>query len=109
MRKSRLFPASSSSGSTAVNRSSDMMPHDNPTRYHRGMATKAMLSEAEYLRTSFPGVDQEYRDGELVERSMPTFGHGRTQAKLTVFFARFEATHRLIVTIETRLRLRRGF
>ncbi len=31
------------------------------------MPTKAVLSEAEYLRTSFPGVDQEFHEGELIE------------------------------------------
>lgn len=33
------------------------------------MATNAVLSEAEYLQTSFPGVDQEFHEGEIIERT----------------------------------------
>ena len=39
----------------------------------------ASMPVEEYLHTSFPGVDCEYRDGELVERALPDFPHGRTQ------------------------------
>jgi Uma2 family endonuclease len=60
----------------------------------------------EYLRTSFPGVDQEYRDGELQERRVPGFEHSRTQANLTIFFGnrRGQGCH---VFPELRLRLRK--
>jgi Uma2 family endonuclease len=50
------------------------------------MATKAALSEQKYLRTSFPGVDQEYRDGELLERALPDTDHSETQANFIIFF-----------------------
>lgn len=39
--------------------------------YDQAMASKASLSEEEYLRTSYSGVDREFRDGDLVERSVP--------------------------------------
>jgi Uma2 family endonuclease len=50
------------------------------------MAVKVGLTEAEYLRTSFPGVDSEFRDGELVERAMPDFPHSNTQMECGGFF-----------------------
>jgi len=50
------------------------------------MGAKAGISVDEYLHTSFPDLDREYRDGELVERSVPDYLHGRTQALLLVFF-----------------------
>jgi Uma2 family endonuclease len=71
------------------------------------MPIKAALSEEEYLRTSFPGVDQEYRDGELVERSVPDLFHGRTQGDFYVYFRKHEQL-KLFASIETRLRMRPG-
>ena len=37
------------------------------------MGTKAGLTVEDYLHTSFPDLDQEYRDGEL---EAPSFGLG---------------------------------
>ena len=71
------------------------------------MPIKAALSEEEYLRTSFPGVDQEYRDGELVERSVPNFFHGDIQLSLGVFFKN-RPNLKLFPSSEARLRLRPG-
>ena len=39
------------------------------------MGSKAALPVEEYLHTSFPDLDKEYRDGELVERSLPDYLH----------------------------------
>jgi hypothetical protein len=50
------------------------------------MGTKTAVSVEEYLHTSFPGVDPEYRDGELTERAPPDYLHGRTQALVGAFF-----------------------
>ncbi|MCC6536794.1 MAG: Uma2 family endonuclease [Bryobacterales bacterium] len=50
------------------------------------MAVKTGMTEEEYLRTSFPGVDQEFRDGELVERAMPDTGHSTAQVNFIYFF-----------------------
>lgn len=72
------------------------------------MAIKAVLSEAEYLRTSFPGVDQEFHDGELVERTMPDPPHSRVQMKLGAFFVNHERSHRTFAYSELRLRPREG-
>ena len=44
------------------------------------MGAKSALSVEQYLHTSFPDLDKEYRDGELVERSLPTYRHGKTKA-----------------------------
>jgi len=72
------------------------------------MPTKAGLSEEEYLLTSFPDVDPEFGDGEILERSVPDLKHGRTQAKLSAFFVHHEKTHHLHAASETRLHLRPG-
>ena len=37
------------------------------------MGARAGISVDEYLHTSFPDLDREYRDGELVERSVPDY------------------------------------
>jgi Uma2 family endonuclease len=50
------------------------------------MAVHVGLSEGEYLRTSFSGVDREFRDGELVERAMPDFPHSSAQMGTGGFF-----------------------
>ena len=70
------------------------------------MATKAVLSEAEYLRTSFPGVDQELHDGELVEKGMPDLFHSEVQSNLSAFFRNRKATHRTFSYSELRLKVR---
>jgi hypothetical protein len=49
------------------------------------MGAKTALSVEQYLQTSFPGQDKEYRDGEVVERSLPTFLHGKPQLHLGAF------------------------
>jgi Uma2 family endonuclease len=50
------------------------------------MATKAMVTIEEYLRTSYEGTDREYIDGEVVERSMHTKKHSAVQARLVEIF-----------------------
>jgi len=72
------------------------------------MPTKAALSEAEYLRTSFPGVDQEYRDGELVERSVPDLFHGVIQSRFSAWFINREDSHGLHPATEVRNYIRPG-
>lgn len=46
------------------------------------MAAHTQISVEEYLRTSFDGTDQEYLDGETVERGMPNKPHSKAQARL---------------------------
>ena len=50
------------------------------------MDVKTLISEEEYLRTSFEDRAPEYVDGELVERSVPNKSHSKTQAELTFVF-----------------------
>ena len=72
------------------------------------MGTRAALTVEEYLKTSFPGLDKEYRDGELVERSLPDYLHGRTQFLIAAFFAAIWRKMSLHVALETRVKLRDG-
>ena len=70
------------------------------------MGTKAALPVEEYLRTAFPDLDKEYRDGVLVERSLPDYLHGKTQGLLFAFFAALRKTLSVFPAVETRLKLR---
>ena len=72
------------------------------------MPVKAGLSEEEYLRTSFSGVDQEYKDGELVERSVPDFFHGDTQGAFYALFKQHRKPLKLFASVETRVNPRAG-
>jgi Uma2 family endonuclease len=72
------------------------------------MPAKAALSEEEYLRTSFPGIDPEYRDGELVVRSMPDYIHGKTQLDFGAFLKSHRRERKLFASSEARLRVRPG-
>ena len=46
------------------------------------MSTKSAVSLEEYLRTSFEGLDREYVDGEIVERTLPNKLHSKIQFRL---------------------------
>jgi Uma2 family endonuclease len=70
------------------------------------MGAKTAISAEEYLRTSFPDLDREYRDGELVERTLPDYIHGKTQAVLAALFLALRAKLALFPCVETRMRLR---
>ena len=72
------------------------------------MGTKTAIPVEEYLHTSFPGVDHEYRDGELAERTMPDYLHGRTQILLGVFFENLRQVLSVYACAETRMKLREG-
>jgi Uma2 family endonuclease len=72
------------------------------------MATKTAISEEEYLRTSFDNPDPEYRDGELVERSMPVFDHGELQGDLYAMFKALRPRLPVYPCVETRMKLRTG-
>lgn len=70
------------------------------------MGTKAALPVEEYLRTAFPDLDKEYRDGELVERSLPDYLHSKTQGLLVAFFVALRKTISVFACPELRLKLR---
>ena len=72
------------------------------------MGTKAALPVAEYLRTAFPDLDKEYRDGVLVERSLPDYLHSKTQRLLIVLLSSLEKVFPVFVSPELRLRVRPG-
>jgi Uma2 family endonuclease len=72
------------------------------------MGVLAGVSVEEYLHSSFPGIDREYRDGALVERSMPDYLHGKTQALLIALFMALRKELRLYPCAETRMMLRAG-
>ena len=72
------------------------------------MGTKAALPVEEYLRTAFPDLDKEYRDGELVERSLPDNLHSKTQGLLVAFFVILGRSLPFFTRPELRLKLRAG-
>jgi Uma2 family endonuclease len=72
------------------------------------MGTKAAVSVEEYLHTSFPDLDREYRDGEVLERSMPDSLHGTTQGLLCGLFVALRKKLSLYICPETRMKLREG-
>lgn len=75
-------------------------------RYAQNMGAKTAISLEQYLHTSFPDLDQEYRGGELVERSLPTYLHGKTQAILVAWFLALRGKVTLFPCVETRMKLR---
>ena len=64
------------------------------------MGAKTAISAEDYLRTSFPDLDREYRDGELVERSLPDYYHGKMQAILAAFFLGYAPNWRCFLAWE---------
>ncbi len=67
------------------------------------MSTKAALSEAEYLRTSFPGLDREFLDGEVIERTVPDLSHSWAQGAFVAMFWKLPKPHGLYGMPELRL------
>jgi Uma2 family endonuclease len=82
------------------------IPAGIEVRYSRSMGSATALSVEEYLHTSFPDLDREYRDGEIVERTLPDYLHGKTQALLAAFFLALEEQLLLHPCVETRMRVR---
>ena len=72
------------------------------------MGAKTAITADQYLATSFPDLDKEYRDGELVERSLPDYLHGKTQLLIADFFAALRKKLSLHGCTETRMKLRNG-
>lgn len=69
------------------------------------MALHLQVAPEEYLSTSFEGLDREYVRGEIVERGMPDYLHGRLQLELGLQFRKLRDSHRLFACSETRMRL----
>ena len=72
------------------------------------MGAKSAISVEQYLRTSFPDLDKEFRDGEIVERSLPDLLHSFTQGLLVAFFVALRKKLPVFVFPELRLRVRSG-
>lgn len=72
------------------------------------MGGATALSVEEYLYTSFPDLDREYRDGEIVNRALPDYLHGKTQALLAAFFLTLGKELSLHPCVETRMRVRKA-
>lgn len=70
------------------------------------MGAKTTISFEEYLRTSYDNPDREYRDGEVVERSMPDREHSATQGLLCALFLALRVQFRLFVYPEFRMKVR---
>ena len=72
------------------------------------MGANTAASVEDYLRTSFPDLDREYRDGEIVERTLPDSLHSRTQALLAFFFEALRKRFPVYVYPELRVKRREG-
>ena len=75
------------------------------------MATSVLIPIAEYLSTSYR-PDREYIDGELLEKNVGTWEHGRVQMLLAAWFVQHEqewrvqgATEWRTAVAETRIRI----
>lgn len=72
------------------------------------MGARAAIPVEQYLHTSFSGLDREYRDGELVERTLPDYFHSRTQILIGAFFEALRRKLSVYACSELRLKLREG-
>ncbi len=70
------------------------------------MAAHTTISIEQYLHTAFPDTDREYRSGELVERALPDYLHGKAQSLLILFFALLRKKFSVYPCVETRMRIR---
>lgn len=77
-------------------------------RYDRGMSARAGVSVEEYLHSSFPDLDREYRDGEILERSLPDYLHGKVQLLLAAILAKMRDRFPVFPCVETRMKIRSG-
>jgi Uma2 family endonuclease len=78
------------------------------TGYPLDVGARTATSIERYLHTSFPDIDREYRDGQVVGRSMPDYLHGKTQALLVAFFTALRKTLPVFACVETRMKIRTG-
>jgi Uma2 family endonuclease len=74
-------------------------------RYSRIMGARTAISVEEYLHTSFPDLDREYWDGELVERSLPDYLHGKVQGLLLFCFLMLRKRLAVYPCSETRMQV----
>ncbi len=72
------------------------------------MSARTAVPVEQYLHTSFPGLDREFRDGALVERTMPDYLHSRTQLLVGVFFEALRRKLSVYACPELRMKVREG-
>ena len=72
------------------------------------MSAPAGISVEEYLHTSYENPDREYRDGEIIERSMPDKFHAATQMLLGAIFLALRSKFAVFVYSEFRMKVRPG-
>ena len=68
------------------------------------MATAALISVQEYLETAWR-PDRDFIDGEVLERKMGEFSHGRLQLSIGVWLRPREAAWRFRAVSEVRLQI----
>jgi Uma2 family endonuclease len=68
------------------------------------VATKTQITAEQYLRMTFEH-DAEFVHGEIVERAMPDYIHGRLQALLLSRFEASRPSHRLLACSEVRMKI----
>src|SRR6476620_5901921 len=69
------------------------------------MSTRSAVSIDDYLHTSFEGLDREYVDGEIVERTLPDQFHSKIQACLVALIWNLGRIHPVHVRPELRSRV----
>lgn len=69
------------------------------------MAMTTLVAAEEYLRSSYEGLDREFVDGEVVERTMPTFLHSKVQGLLCLLFGLLGRRFAITTAPELRLAL----
>jgi Uma2 family endonuclease len=72
------------------------------------MGAKSAIAVEEYLRTSYPDLDREYRDGEVLERTMPDRLHAHVQGLLGGLLVALRVALKLFVYPEMRVMIRPG-
>ena len=68
------------------------------------VATKTQIRSEDYLRMTFEH-DAEFVHGEIVERSMPTYVHGRLEGLIFAEFDRLRPSHGLYPCLEVRMKV----
>jgi Uma2 family endonuclease len=69
------------------------------------MATSALISVAEYLSTSYR-PDCDYIDGEVQERNLGEYDHGKLQGILYLLFSAKRKEWQIRMALETRVQVR---
>jgi Uma2 family endonuclease len=69
------------------------------------MATATQISVTEYLKTTYR-PDRDYVDGEVLERNLGEYEHGRPQMRISAFFFNREKEWHIRVVPEQRVQVK---